>query len=128
MINSEPATMYFPQNVNNRAFVPNYGERYRQGKTISTAFVESAVNQIVSKRFVRKTIDAVDGARDQPLAANLHPGIEREPANDCILVIARDVGITHDQSRVALGVSQSSGHGTAAEVIGVLGKGSFTTS
>ena len=38
----------------NRAFVPNYGERYRQGKIISTAFVESAVNQVVSKRFVKK--------------------------------------------------------------------------
>lgn len=30
----------------NRAFLPNYGERYRQGKIISTAFVESAVNQV----------------------------------------------------------------------------------
>jgi hypothetical protein len=38
----------------NRAFLPNYGERYRQGKIISTAFVESAVNQVVSKRFVKK--------------------------------------------------------------------------
>ncbi|MBW0001352.1 MAG: hypothetical protein JO015_19835 [Verrucomicrobia bacterium] len=40
--------------TNNRASVPNYGERSRQGKTISTAFVESAVNQVVRKRFVRK--------------------------------------------------------------------------
>jgi hypothetical protein len=40
--------------TNNRAFVPNYGERYRQGKVIATAFVESAVNQVVSKRFVKK--------------------------------------------------------------------------
>jgi hypothetical protein len=40
--------------TNNRAFIPNYGERYRQGKIISTAFVESAVNQVVSKRFVKK--------------------------------------------------------------------------
>jgi hypothetical protein len=40
--------------TNNRAAIPNYGERYRQGKTISTAFVESAVNQVVSKRFVKK--------------------------------------------------------------------------
>jgi hypothetical protein len=39
---------------NNRTFLPNYGERYRQGKIISTAFVESAVNQMVSKRFVKK--------------------------------------------------------------------------
>jgi hypothetical protein len=38
----------------NRAFLPDYGERYRQGKIISTAFVESAVNQVVSKRFVKK--------------------------------------------------------------------------
>jgi hypothetical protein len=38
---------------NNRAFIPNYGERYREGKIISTAFVESAVNQGVSKRFVK---------------------------------------------------------------------------
>jgi hypothetical protein len=38
----------------NRAFIPNYGERYRQGKTISTGFAESAVNQVVSKRFVKK--------------------------------------------------------------------------
>jgi hypothetical protein len=40
--------------TNNRAFIPNYGKRYRQGKAISTAFVESAVNQLVSKRFVKK--------------------------------------------------------------------------
>ena len=39
---------------NNRAFIPNYGERYPQGKTIATSFVESAVNQVVSKRFVKK--------------------------------------------------------------------------
>jgi hypothetical protein len=40
--------------TNNRALIPNYGERYRQGNVISTAFVESAVNQVVSKRFVKK--------------------------------------------------------------------------
>jgi hypothetical protein len=40
--------------TNNRTFIPNYGERYRQGKIISTAFVESAVDQVVSKRFVKK--------------------------------------------------------------------------
>jgi hypothetical protein len=28
----------------NRALIPNYGERYRQGNTIATSFVESAVN------------------------------------------------------------------------------------
>ena len=38
----------------NRAFIPNYGDRWRNGEAISTAFVESAVNQIVSRRFVKK--------------------------------------------------------------------------
>ncbi len=39
---------------NNREFIPNFGERYRNGETISTAFVESTINQVVSKRFVKK--------------------------------------------------------------------------
>lgn len=39
---------------NNREFIPNYGERYRQGETISTAFVESTINQVVRRRFVKK--------------------------------------------------------------------------
>jgi hypothetical protein len=38
----------------NRAFIPNYGDRYRHDETISTAFVESTVNYVVSKRFVKK--------------------------------------------------------------------------
>jgi len=38
----------------NRTFIPNYGDRYRHGETISTAFVESAINQVVSKRMVKK--------------------------------------------------------------------------
>src|SRR6202047_5347393 len=33
---------------NNREFIPNFGERRRQGETISTAFVESTINQVVS--------------------------------------------------------------------------------
>ena len=33
---------------------PHYGERYRHGEHISTAFVESAVNEIVSRRMVKK--------------------------------------------------------------------------
>ena len=39
---------------NNRRFIPNYGERYRNGERISTGFVESTVNQVVSKRMVKK--------------------------------------------------------------------------
>lgn len=39
---------------NNAAMITNYGERYRNGETIATGFVESAVNQIIAKRFVKK--------------------------------------------------------------------------
>jgi hypothetical protein len=39
---------------NNCEFIPNFGERYRNGETISTAFVESTINQVVSRRFVKK--------------------------------------------------------------------------
>jgi hypothetical protein len=39
---------------NNRGYIPNFGERYRNGESISTAFVEATVNQVISKRFVKK--------------------------------------------------------------------------
>ena len=38
----------------NQPLIPNYGERWRNEEAIATGFVESAVNQIVSKRFVKK--------------------------------------------------------------------------
>ncbi len=38
----------------NRAFIPNYGERYRYGERISTGFVESTVNQVISMRFCKR--------------------------------------------------------------------------
>ena len=37
----------------NQKFLPNYGERYRNGERIASGFVESAVNQVVSKRMVK---------------------------------------------------------------------------
>jgi len=40
--------------TSNRTFIVNYGDRYRHGETISTGFVESAINQVVSKRMVKK--------------------------------------------------------------------------
>jgi hypothetical protein len=39
---------------NNRHFIVNYGDRYRHGEPIASGFVESAVNQVVSKRFVKR--------------------------------------------------------------------------
>jgi hypothetical protein len=38
---------------NNQESIPNYGERYRQRETISTAFVESTMTQVVSRRFIK---------------------------------------------------------------------------
>ena len=39
---------------NNGSYIPNYGERWRNGEAIATGFVESTVNQVISKRFVKK--------------------------------------------------------------------------
>ena len=38
---------------NNQDYIPNYGERYRNKERITTSFVESAVNQVVSKRMAK---------------------------------------------------------------------------
>lgn len=38
----------------NAKLIPNYGEKHRYGETISTAFVESTVNEVISKRMVKK--------------------------------------------------------------------------
>src|SRR6266849_6260849 len=40
--------------VNNRHVIPNYGERYHNDEAIATGFVESTVNEVVSKRFCKK--------------------------------------------------------------------------
>ena len=42
---------YIEKNAN---LIPNYGELYRCGERIASSFVESTVNQVVSKRFVKK--------------------------------------------------------------------------
>ena len=39
---------------NNRHLIPNYGERWRYGEAISSSFVESTVNEVVTKRMVKK--------------------------------------------------------------------------
>jgi hypothetical protein len=38
----------------NAASIPNYGERYRAGEVISSSLAESTINQVVSKRMVKK--------------------------------------------------------------------------
>src|SRR5499433_2317928 len=39
---------------NNRHLIPHYGRRYHDGEAIATGFVESTVNEVVSKRFCKK--------------------------------------------------------------------------
>jgi hypothetical protein len=39
---------------NNTTTIVNYGERYRCGERISTGFVESTINHVVSRRMVKK--------------------------------------------------------------------------
>jgi hypothetical protein len=39
---------------NNASGIVNYGKRHRCGERISTGFVESTINQLVAKRFVKK--------------------------------------------------------------------------
>lgn len=39
---------------NNAGSIVNYGERYRNGERISTGFVESTINGVISKRMVKK--------------------------------------------------------------------------
>jgi hypothetical protein len=39
---------------NNAGYIINYGERYRNGERISTGFAESAIDQVISKRMVKK--------------------------------------------------------------------------
>ena len=38
----------------NQKIIPNYGDRSRYGERVSTGFAESTINQVVSKRFVKK--------------------------------------------------------------------------
>jgi hypothetical protein len=39
---------------NNRGCIVDYGDRHRHGEPIASSFVESGVNQVVAKRFVKK--------------------------------------------------------------------------
>lgn len=48
---------------NNQVMIPNYGERHRYGEPISTAFVESTVNEVIAKRMAKKTANAVEPRR-----------------------------------------------------------------
>ena len=63
----------------NACAIPNYGERRLAGETISTSFVESAVNQVISKRMVKK-----QQMRWSPRGAHLLLQIRTRVLNDTL--------------------------------------------
>jgi hypothetical protein len=63
----------------NASAIPNYGERYRAGEIISTSFVESAVNQVISKPMVKK-----QQMRWSPRGAHLLLQIRTRVLNDTL--------------------------------------------
>ena len=63
----------------NAAAIPNYGERRLAGEAISTSFVESAVNQVISKRMVKKQQMRLSQRGAQLAAPDPHPRPQRHP-------------------------------------------------
>jgi hypothetical protein len=61
----------------NGAWIPNYGDRYRNHEPIASAFAESAVNQVVSKRMVKK-----QQMRWSPRGAHLLLQVRTQVLND----------------------------------------------
>lgn len=39
---------------NNKMMIPNYGEMHRYGEPVSTAFVESTINEVIARRMAKK--------------------------------------------------------------------------
>jgi hypothetical protein len=54
----------------NEPLIPNYGERWRNEEAIATGFVESAVNQIVNKRFAKR--NKCNGLKKAPICCCKH--------------------------------------------------------
>jgi hypothetical protein len=65
----------------NAGRIPNYGERRRAGEAISTAFTEATVNQVISKRMVKK-----QQMRWTPRGAHLLLQIRTRVLNDQLAV------------------------------------------
>ena len=63
----------------NAGSIPNYGERYRAGEVISSSIAESAVNQVISRRMVKK-----QQMRWSPRGAHLLLQIRTRVLNDTL--------------------------------------------
>jgi len=83
----------------NQNAIPNYGDRYRHGETISTSFAESAVNQVASKRMVELQQNALDKARGTLTSSSTHSCTQRRPAKHVSQLVSR-FGAKHRDSDV----------------------------
>lgn len=83
----------------NASWIPNYGERHRCGEPISSAFAESTVNQVISKRMVKK-----QQMRWSPQGAHLFLQVRTRVLNDDLAAdFARWYpGFTHHSEPVQL--------------------------
>jgi hypothetical protein len=63
----------------NRDLIPNYGDRRRHGEAISSSIAESTVNQVISRRFVKK-----QQMRWQPETAHLLLQVRTRTLNDTL--------------------------------------------
>ena len=88
----------------NTTSIPNYGERYRAGETISSAVAESTVNQVISKRMVKK-----QQMRWSPRGAHLLLQVRTRVLNDDLADTFRrwHPGFTHttEESQVEFSVA-----------------------
>jgi hypothetical protein len=66
----------------NRGFIPNYGDRYRNGGRIGAGFVESAVNQVMSKRLAKKQ-QRQWSRRGAHLLLQVRTGVPNEDLEKC---------------------------------------------
>jgi hypothetical protein len=89
--------------ANNSAFIPNYGDRYRYGEVVSTAFVESTINQVVSEWMVKKQQMRWTPAGGAFAAPGAGAGVERRVAKHVLPVVSGPVarGAPHGECRLA---------------------------
>ena len=74
----------------NQSFILNYGDRYRHGEAISTAFAESAVNQVVSNRMVKKQQMQRSEAASAPFTAGADEGAQPGASRGLRSLVSRD--------------------------------------
>jgi hypothetical protein len=94
-------TYYLDANAHS---LPNYGARYRAGQPISTAFAESAVNQIIAKRMIKRQQMRWNRETVPPfLTVRVH--VLNDTLKQAVPVLAHRLQTARESSRVLRGVS-----------------------